>query len=73
MSNWVMSILAQFSPVQKGSPQQSLMDTMDKIKIRFGRGTLKISSDVVRRACEMRADNKSPTYTTDWEQIAQCR
>ncbi|QDZ26564.1 Y-family DNA polymerase [Noviherbaspirillum sp. UKPF54] len=59
--------------VQETKPREALMDALDKINARFGRGALKISSDGSHRAWEMRADNRSPHYTTDWEQIAECR
>lgn len=56
----------------EAKPRKALMEALDKINARFGRGTLKISSDGSRRSWEMRADNRSPSYTTDWEQIAEC-
>ena len=59
--------------VAQAQPSTALMDTLDKINSRYGRGTLKLSSDGSLRRWEMRADNKSPCYTTDWEQIARCR
>jgi DNA polymerase V len=54
-------------------PRAELMKTLDQINARYGRGTLKVSSDGSRRKWEMRAEKKSPSYTTDWDQIAQCR
>ena len=51
----------------------SLMKVLDDLNGRYGRGTLKISSDGSKRAWAMRADKKSPSYTTDWEQVARCR
>lgn len=50
-----------------------LMATMDAINAKYGRGMLKISNDGARRSWGMRADNKSPHYTTDWNEIAICR
>lgn len=51
----------------------ALMATMDAINSKYGRGTLKISNDGARRAWGMRAENKSPHYTTDWNEIARCK
>jgi len=53
-------------------PTAKLMATLDRINVRYGRGTLKLSSDGLQRAWVMKAEHKSPGYTTDWEQIAQC-
>lgn len=61
-----------FSAAQ-AQPSTALMNALDKINSRYGRGTLKLSSDGSLRPWEMRADNKSPCYTTDWDQIARCR
>lgn len=52
-------------------PKAELMKTLDRINARYGRGTLKLSSDGAHGAWEMKAGNKSPSYTTDWDQIAQ--
>lgn len=51
----------------------TLMATMDAINAKYGRGTLKISNDGARKGWGMRADNKSPNYTTDWNEIARCK
>lgn len=56
----------------EAKPKADLMKTLDKINARYGRGTLILSSDGARRAWEMKAENRSPCYTTDWDQIAQC-
>lgn len=57
---------------EEAKPRAALMETLDEINARFGRGTLKISSDGSRRAWEMKADNKSPNYTTHWDELAKC-
>lgn len=51
----------------------SIMATMDEINAKYGRGTLKLSNDGARNAWGMRADNKSPHYTTNWDEIATCK
>jgi DNA polymerase V len=53
--------------------RQSLMNTMDFLNAKYGRGTLKLSSDGSRRRWEMKADSKSPSYTTRWDDLAKCR
>lgn len=51
----------------------SIMATIDEINAKYGRGTLKLSSDGATNAWGMRTDNKSPQYTTNWNEIATCK
>lgn len=55
------------------TPRTKLMDTMDGINAKYGRGTLKLSGDGSRRAWAMRTEHKSPCYTTDIEEIPTCK
>lgn len=58
---------------QEDVASASVMATMDEINAKYGRGTLKLSNDGARNAWGMRADNKSPHYTTNWDEIATCK
>lgn len=49
-----------------------LMETLDQLNARYGKGTLKLSQDGARKSWAMRQDRKSPNYTTDWDQIPTC-
>ncbi|MFZ6774543.1 Y-family DNA polymerase [Undibacterium sp. SXout7W] len=59
--------------VNKEHAKPGLMRVMDDINARYGRGTLKLSQDGCRMAWAMRQENKSPAYTTDWDQLPVCR
>lgn len=50
----------------------ALMETMDAINARYGKGTLKLSQDSSRRSWQMRQERKSPAYTTVWEDLPVC-
>jgi DNA polymerase V len=50
-----------------------LMQTLDAINLKFGKGTLTLSSDGASKNWAMRQDRKSPGYTTEWEQMPVCR
>jgi DNA polymerase V len=52
---------------------KALMETMDRLNARYGRGTLKLSLDTSANRWGMKADNKSPCYTTVWEDILTVR
>ena len=50
----------------------ALMATLDQINARYGKGTLKLSQDGSRRSWQMRQENKSPEYTTNWDELPNC-
>jgi DNA polymerase V len=44
----------------------SLMGALDKLNQRYGRSTVKVSTQGMTGGWEMRQERKSPAYTTDW-------
>jgi DNA polymerase V len=46
-----------------------LMGALDKLNERYGRGTVKVSTQGAYKSWQMRQERKSPSYTTDWHQI----
>lgn len=48
---------------------RKLMDALDGLNKRFGRGTVKISAQGANKGWQMRQDQKSPSYTTDWNAL----
>jgi len=46
-----------------------LMLALDALNQRFGRGTVKVSTQGAFRDWEMRQERKSPNYTTAWEEV----
>jgi DNA polymerase V len=54
---------------ESASPVSPLMQTLDRLNTRFGRGTVRLSSAGLTRQWEMRQERKSPAYTTDWDQL----
>lgn len=47
----------------------NLMRIIDQINARMGRGTLKLASEGFRQSWKMKQGNKSPSYTTNWEEL----
>lgn len=43
-----------------------LMEALDGINQRYGRGTLRLAAEGVEKSWQMRRGNLSPRYTTDW-------
>jgi DNA polymerase V len=47
----------------------ALMQVMDRINQRWGRGTLKLAAEGVEQAWKMRRERMSPAYTTSWKEL----
>jgi len=52
------------------SRNDRLMDTLDAINGRYGRGALRLAAEGVAKTWQMRRGNLSPKYTTDWDGVA---
>jgi DNA polymerase V len=46
-----------------------LMNALDGLNKRFGRGTVKVSTQGAFKEWQMRQERKSPNYTTDWDEV----
>ena len=46
-----------------------LMSVMDQINARMGRGTIKLASEGFKQPWKMKQGNKSPNYTTNWDEL----
>ena len=51
----------------------ALMTVMDTINQRYGKGMLRLSQDGSRHAWKTRQENKSPEYTTNWNELPNCK
>jgi DNA polymerase V len=49
--------------------RQALMRTMDAINATWGRDTLKMAGAGFERGWRVRSDQRSPRYTTDWNEL----
>ena len=48
-----------------------LMETFDQINKKFGRGTLKIASETLGNAWQMKTRNRSLRFTTCWTELPE--
>jgi len=46
-----------------------LMHALDSINNKMGRDTMKLGGEGTRRPWKMRQENKTPAYTTSWEEL----
>lgn len=62
-----------FSKVQSDPKSDKVMATMDAINSRWGKSTIKLASEGKAKAWTMRQENKSPCWTTRWEDLPVIR
>lgn len=59
-----------FGSVSAADTQSSkLMSVMDQVNARMGRGALKLASEGFKQLWKMKRGNKSPNYTTNWDEL----
>jgi DNA polymerase V len=54
---------------QAHQKSQRLMDTLDQINRKMGRGTLRLAAEGFEHAWKVRTDYPSPRYTTQWAEL----
>jgi len=58
-----------FGTVQASPKSAALMSTMDSINRKMGKESIKLASEGFRRPWRMKQGNKSPGYTTHWNEL----
>jgi len=49
--------------------KENLMGVLDAVNNKMGRGTMKLASEGFKKPWRMKQSNKSPNYTTQWNDI----
>jgi DNA polymerase V len=62
-----------FSSVQLNPKSSKLMTTLDQINRKMGKEAIKLASEGFKRPWKMKQENKSPSYTTKWEELVVVR
>lgn len=62
-----------FHESREGPKEFALMDTLDRINARWGRGTLRFAAAGFERPWWMRQARKSPLFTTSWSDLPRVR
>lgn len=60
-----------FSHEQISNKSDDLMIAMDKINRKMGKESIKLASEGFKRPWKMRQENKSPSYTTSWNDLVR--
>lgn len=63
-----INLFTQDNPRNK-KKENILMKTIDRINHRFGKSTLKLASEGIKRRWRMKRESVSPQYTTDWNEL----
>lgn len=58
-----------FSQVQISPKSVKLMRVLDSINKRMGKKSIKLASEGFKRPWKMKQENKSPCYTTKWDEL----
>lgn len=58
-----------FNPAATESKSDKLMAVMDQINARMGSNILKLASEGFRQPWRMKQENRSPGYTTKWDEL----
>ena len=58
-----------FSQSEVSPKSEALMATMDNINRKMGKASIKLASEGFKRPWRMKQGNKSPSYTTRWEDL----
>ena len=58
-----------FSQPVTNLKSEALMSAMDAINRKMGRESIKLASEGFKRPWKMRQENKSPNFTTDWNDV----
>ena len=60
-----------FSLVEASPKSTALMGAMDSINKKMGKESIKLASEGFKRPWKMRQENKSPSYTSNWDEIVK--
>lgn len=62
-----------FSQTQTSVKSDELMIAMDKINRKMGKESIKLASEGFKRPWKMRQENKSPSYTSKWNDVLKAK
>ena len=62
-----------FEDMESKGKSAHLMKAMDEINNRFGNAAIKSAAMGTKQAWQMRSGNRSPNYTTQWDELPVAR
>lgn len=64
-----LSLFGSALTTEADKKSAKMMSIIDQINARMGRGTIKLASEGFKQPWRMKQGNKSPSYTTKWEEL----
>jgi DNA polymerase V len=58
-----------FEDIESKGKSADLMHAMDAINSRFGNAVIRLAASGTKQEWQMRSNNKSPNYTTQWDEL----
>ena len=55
--------------IDSDSRSDKLMNAIDQVNARMGRGTIRLASEGFKQSWRMKQVNRSPNYTTNWDEL----
>ncbi len=62
-----------FEDIESKGKSAGLMQAMDAINSRFGNAVIRLAASGTKQEWQMRSSNKSPNYTTQWDELPIAR
>ena len=70
LSDKAMQQQSLFDDLEIKGQSAQLMKALDSINVKYGRGSLRSAATGTHQAWKMNAENRSPKYTTRWDELA---
>ncbi len=64
-----LNLFESTSTTEVDKKSTKMMNIIDQINARMGRGTIRLASEGFKQPWKMKQGNKSPGYTTKWEEL----
>lgn len=62
-----------FGCPEREARSERLMQVLDQVNRHYGRNTLRVAASGLNQHWAMRAENRSPRYTTQWDELPEVR
>ena len=67
------SALSSIASDKQSTKSKQLMSAIDNINRKMGKESIKLASEGFKRSWKMKQENKSPSYTSKWDEVLQVK
>ena len=65
------SAISSIASDKQSTKSKQLMSAIDNINRKMGKESIKLASEGFKRPWKMKQENKSPSYTSKWDEVLQ--